>query len=131
MIAPSSQIIPASSFWRRPVSLPSDVQVTAATKRTAKTCATVRETSLNVWVELAIQEKAARDSKAFNLDAMNKDLAKIAKRYLPGKVATHAQMLAMAQRVAAEDTQEGFSVEHYSEKQRALKRRGNSARAHR
>ena len=97
----------------------------------AKTCATIRETSLNVWVELAIQEKAARDSKAFNLDAMNKDLAKIAKRYLPGKVATHAQMLAMAQRVAAEDTQEDFSVEHYSDKQMALKRRGNSARARR
>ena len=91
-----------------------NVQVTSAAKQLAKTCATAHQKSLNVWIENAIQEKAARDRKTFNLDAMNKALKKVAKQYLPGKVATQAQMLAMAQRVAAEDIEEGFTVEHYT-----------------
>lgn len=89
-----------------------NVQIAAVTKRLAKTCATVRQTSLNDWVEMAIREQAARDNKRFKLDAMNKELAKVASRYLPGKVATPAEMLAMAQRVAIEDTEEGFEVSH-------------------
>jgi uncharacterized protein (DUF1778 family) len=105
-----------------------NVQVTAATKQLAKTCATVRRTSLNAWVENAIQEKADRDNKTFNIDAMNKALKKVAKQYLPGKAATHDQMLAMAQRVAAEDTVEGFTVEHYPESPPAPKRAPNSTR---
>ena len=48
------------------------------------------------------------------VDAMSKALKKVAKQYLPGKVATETQMLAMAQRVAAEDTEDGFAVEHYT-----------------
>ena len=87
-----------------------NVQVTVAAKLLAKTCATAHHKSLNAWIEIAIQEQAARDRKAFNLDAMNKALRKVATRYLPGKVATDAQMLAMAQRVADEDIGEGFAV---------------------
>ena len=67
-----------------------------------------------MWVEIAIREKAARDRKTFKLDAMSKALKKVARQYLPGKVATEAQMLAMVQRVAAEDTEDGFTVEHYT-----------------
>ena len=87
-----------------------NVQVTVAAKLLAKTCATAHRKSLNAWIEIAIQEQAARDREAFNLDAMNKALKKVAARYLPGTVATDAQMLAMAQRVAAEDIGEGFAV---------------------
>jgi hypothetical protein len=106
-----------------------NVQVTAAAKRLAKTCATAHQTSLNAWVEAAIREKAARDRKTFNLDAMNKALRRVAKQYLPGKVATHAQMLAMAQRVAEEDTEEGFSVEHRTASRPAPKSRAKPARS--
>lgn len=91
-----------------------NVQVTAEARHLARTCATAHQKSLNVWVEIAIREKAARDRKTFNLDAMSKALKKVARQYLPGKVATEAQMLAMAQRVAAEDTEDGFTVEHYT-----------------
>lgn len=106
-----------------------NVQVTAATKQLAKTCATAHQKSLNGWIEIAIREQAARDRKTFNLDAMNKALKKVARQYLPGKVATQAQMLAMAQRVAAEDTGEGFTVERHTESPKAPRRRIPSARS--
>ena len=106
-----------------------NVQVTAAAKQLAKTCATAHQKSLNVWIEIAIRKQAVRDSKKFNLDALNKALKKVAKQYLPGKVATHAQMLAMAQRVAEEDTEEGFTVEHYAESRPAPRRRTKSTRS--
>lgn len=90
-----------------------NVQVTAKARQLAKTCAAAHQKSLNVWVEIAILEKAERDGKTFNLDAMNKALKRIARQYLPGKVASHAQMLKMAQRVAEEDTEEGITVDRY------------------
>lgn len=105
-----------------------NVQVATEAKQLAKTCATVHQQSLNVWVESAIREKAARDRKTFNLDAMNRALKKVAK-YLPGKVATHAQMLAMARRVAEEDTGEGFTVEHHAGSRPAPKRATKAARS--
>jgi len=106
-----------------------NVQVATDAKQLAKTCATAHQKSLNVWVESAIREKAARDRKTFNLDAMNKALKKVAKQYLPGKVATHAQMLAMAQRVAEEDTEEGFTVEHHAGPPPASKRATKATRS--
>jgi len=106
-----------------------NVQITPAAKSLAKTCATAHQKSLNVWIEIAIREQAARDKKTFNLDAMNKALKKVARQYLPGKAATQAQMLEMAQRVAAEDTEEGFTVEHYTESLPAPKRGAKSTRS--
>ena len=106
-----------------------NVQVTTAAKQLAKACATAHQKSLNVWIEIAIREQAARDRKTFNLDALNKALKKVAIQYLPGKVATQAQMLAMAQRVSAEDTEEGFSVEHYAESRPVPRRRTKSTRS--
>ena len=106
-----------------------NVQVTAAAKQLAKTCATAHQKSLNAWIEIAILEQAAKDERTFNLDAMNKALKKVARQYLPGKVATQAQMLAMAQRVAAEDTEEGFTVEHHTESPPAPRRGTKSARS--
>jgi len=106
-----------------------NVQLTAATKELAKTCAAAHRKSLNAWVEIAIREQAAKDEKTFRLDEMNKALQNVAKKYLPGKVATHAEMLAMAHRVAAEDTEEGFTVEHHTESSPAPKRRGQRARS--
>ena len=100
-----------------------NVQVTAAAKQLARTCATAHQKSLNAWIEIAIREQAARDGKTFNLAAMNKALKRVAGKYMPGKVATEAQMLAMAQRVAAEDTEEGFTVERRTEPSPAPKRR--------
>jgi len=106
-----------------------NVQVATDAKQLAKTCATAHQKSLNVWVESAIREKAARDRKTFNLDAMNKALKKVARQYLPGKVATEEQMLAMAQRVAAEDTEEGFTVEHHTGSPTMPRRRSTAARS--
>ena len=88
-----------------------NVQIAADLKQLAKTCATVAGKSLNSWVENAIQAQAEKDRKKFRLDEVAEDLKKVAEKYLPGKVATHAAMLAMARRVAAEDTGEGFRVE--------------------
>jgi hypothetical protein len=105
-----------------------NVQVTPAVKEGAKLCATARRTSLNAYVESAIQEKIAKDRKALRLDEMGKDLKKVAEKYLPGKVATQAEMLAMAQRVAAEDTDEGFTVEHHAKPSSALKGQSKSRR---
>ena len=81
-----------------------NVQVTAATKQLAKTCATAHQKSLNVWVEIAILEKAARDRKTFNLDAMSKALKKVAKQYLPGKVATESPTATPADRFTTPST---------------------------
>jgi len=106
-----------------------NVQVTAAAKQMAKTCATAHQKSLNAWIEIAIREQAAKDRKRFNLDAMNKALKKVARQYLPGKVATEEQMLAMAQRVAAEDTEEGFTVEHHTGSPTMPRRRSTAARS--
>ena len=105
-----------------------NVQLTAATKQLAKTCASAHRKSLNAWVEIAILEQAAKDEKTFQLDKMNRALQSVAKKYLPGKVATHAEMLAMAHRVAAEDTEEGFTVEHLTQSSPAHKGRAQRAR---
>ena len=106
-----------------------NVQLTAATKKLAKTCASAHRKSLNAWVEIAILERAAKDEKTFRLNEMNKALQSVAKKYLPGKVATHAEMLATAHRVAAEDTEEGFTVEHHTQSSPAPKRRTQPARS--
>ena len=87
-----------------------NVQVTSLVRDLAKTCASAHQMSLNAWVANAIQAQIAKDRETFRLDEMNQALRKIAEKYLPGKVATEAQMLAMANRVAAEDTAEGFAV---------------------
>jgi hypothetical protein len=105
-----------------------NVQIPATLKDLAKVCAAAQQKSLNSWIEVAIQEQVARDRKTLNLDAMNKDLKKFAAKYLPGKVATKAQMLAMARRVAAEDTSEGFTVEHYKKPTAAPRRKTTGAR---
>ena len=90
-----------------------NVQVPPEIKDEAKLCAAARQTSLNAYVESAIREKIARDRKNLQINEMRKDLKKVAQKYLPGKVASQAEMLAMARRVAAEDTDEGFTVERH------------------
>ena len=99
-----------------------NVQVTTTTKEMAKICAIADRKSLNMWVAAAIVEKAERDGRTYNLVAVKKALKEVVKKYLPGKVASHAQMLAMAQRVAEEDTEEGFTVERHTESPSAPKR---------
>ena len=106
-----------------------NVQVAPALRNLARTCALARRQSLNAWVERAIEEKAARDRKTFDLDGMSKALKGIAKQYLAGKVATEAEMLAMAQRVAAEDTEDGLPVEYYTVPQSAPKKGPRSPRS--
>ena len=105
-----------------------NVQVAPGVKEEAKLCATARQTSLNAYVEDAIREKIAKDRKALRLDEMGRDLKKVAEKYLPGRVATRAEMLAMAQRVAAEDRNEGFAVERHTKPSSALKGRTKSRR---
>ena len=92
-----------------------NVQIASTLKALAKTCAAAHQTSLNAWIANAIEEQIAKDKENFQLDEMNKALTKVAKKFLPGKVATHAQMLAMASRVAAQDTEEGFAVDQLAE----------------
>ena len=106
-----------------------NVQIPATLKDLAKVCAAAQQKSLNSWIEVAIQQQVARDRKTLNLDAMNKDLKKFAAKYLPGKVATKAQMLAMAQRVAAEDTKEGFIGEHYAKSRPVSGKKARAARS--
>jgi hypothetical protein len=100
-----------------------NVQVSTEAKQMAKTCATAHQESLNTWVELAIRAKAAEDYEKFNLYEVNKALRKVAKKYLPGKVVTEDQMLALAQVIAADDTVDGFVVEHYTEPPPASKKK--------
>jgi hypothetical protein len=114
--------------------MPSDkeqmnVEIDREAKQLAKTCAAVSNESLNVWVEEAIREKAARDYKEYPIDRMKKDLKRVAKKYLPGKAATEEQMMAMAKLVAEEDTEDGFSPVYYREARpskavKATRRRG-------
>jgi hypothetical protein len=103
-----------------------NVQITADVKQLAKTCAAVSRMSFNSWVENAIRAQAEKDRKTFRVDEVTKDLKKVAEKYLPGKVATHAEMLTMARRVAAEDTQEGFTVEHYTKPSSTARKRTKS-----
>jgi len=106
-----------------------NVQVTSEAKQMAKTCATAHQESLNAWVEDAIREKAVKDYEMFNLEGMKKALRKVAKKYLPGKVANEEQMLAMAQLVAAEDSVDGFAVERYTELPPVCKKKTRPARS--
>jgi uncharacterized protein (DUF1778 family) len=92
-----------------------NVQVTTEAKELARTCATAHQESLNAWVEEAIREKAAKDYEMFNLEQVNKALKRVVKKYMPGKVATATQLMAMARRVAAEDVDEGLVVEQYTD----------------
>ena len=102
------------------------MQITAALKELAKTCAAVSQMSFNSWVENAIQAQVEKDRKKLPVDEVTKDLKRVAEKYLPGKVATHAEMLAMARRVAAEDTEEGFTVEHYTKPSSTARKRTKS-----
>ena len=111
-----------------------NVQIATEIKQLAKTCATASHTNLNAWVEKAIRAQVARDSKKFNIHAHRAKVTKLvdtarataAEQYLPGKVATREQMLAMARLIAAEDTTEGFTV---MEIPPAPKRAAKSARS--
>lgn len=105
-----------------------NVQIPSDLKDLARMCAAAQHKSLNLWIENAIQEQVAKDRKSLNIDEMHKDLKKIAAKYLPGKVATKAQMLAMTRRVAAEDTSEGFTVEHYRKPTSAPRRKTTGTR---
>ena len=108
-----------------------NVQVAAGIRQLARTCALARRQSLNAWVERAIREKAARETKTLDLEGMSKALKKVAEQYLPGKVATEAEMLAMAQRIAAEDTEDGLVVERYTVPPSEPKRSPRSTRSRR
>ncbi|HVY04514.1 MAG TPA: hypothetical protein VHB46_00935 [Burkholderiales bacterium] len=105
-----------------------NVQISADLKELARTCAAAQEKSLNRWIENAIEEQIARDRKSLDVDALHKDLKKIATKYLPGKTATRTQMLAMARRVAAEDTSEGFKVERFPKPKVAARKKSAATR---
>ena len=105
-----------------------NVQIPSDLKDLARMCAAAQHKSLNLWIENAIQAQVAKDRKSLDIDELHKDLKKIAAKYLPGKVATKAQMLAMARRVAAEDTSEGFAVERYKKPTAAPRRKTTGAR---
>ena len=97
-----------------------NVQVATEIKRQAESCATASRTPLNVWVEKAIRAQVAKELQGFQFKVhaprakatklADTSRATAAEQYLPGKVATREQMLAMARLIAAEDTTEGFTV---------------------
>lgn len=105
-----------------------NVQVPSDIRELAKTCAAAHRTSLNAWVAQAIEAQITKDRVQYRLDEMHKALRRVVKTYLPGKVATQSEMLAMAARVAAEDTREGFEVQQLAERTPA---RGTRARRRR
>lgn len=103
-----------------------NVQIPAELKDLAKFCAAAQKKSLNVWIENAIQEQVAREKKSLKLDEMHRDLKTIAAKYLPGKVASKDQMLAMARRIAVEDKGEGFKVEQYAKPKLTVAKRAKA-----
>jgi uncharacterized protein (DUF1778 family) len=107
-----------------------NVQIPTELKDLAKFCAAAQKKSLNGWIQNAIQEQIAREKKSLKLDQMHRELKTIAVKYLPGKVASKEQMLAMARRIAVEDTGEGFTVEPYAKPKVTVAKRAK-ARARR
>lgn len=78
----------------------------------ARRCAAVRKTSINDWVAQAIEAKAAQDYDALRIEQLEGKLNEVAQEYLPGRVVSVDEMLAMAQAFAEEDTRDGLPTRH-------------------
>lgn len=78
----------------------------------ARRCAAVRKTSINDWVAQAIAAKAAQDYEALKIEQLEGKLSEVAQEYLPGRVMSVEEMLAMAQVFADEDSRDGLPTRH-------------------
>lgn len=92
----------------------------------ARRCAAVRKTSINDWVAQAIEAKAAQDYEALRIEQLEGKLSEVAQEYLPGRVVSVDEMLAMAQVFADEDTRDGLPTRHKPSTTKP--KRGSSAR---
>lgn len=84
-----------------------NVWISKETINKARRCASVQRTSLNQWVQKAIESQAHQDYQTYHIDELAKDLDKVARRHLSGRTATLEAMLEMAKAFAAEDTHDG------------------------
>jgi len=78
----------------------------------ARRCAAVRKTSVNDWVAQAIEAKAAQDYETLKIGELEGKLSEVAQEYLPGRVMSVDEMLAMAHTFAEEDTHDGLPTRH-------------------
>ena len=78
----------------------------------ARQCATVQHTSLNQWVQRALEAQAEQDYEIYQIEKLAKDLGKIAQRYLPRQPVSPEKMLAMAKVFAREDTEDGLETRY-------------------
>jgi uncharacterized protein (DUF1778 family) len=78
----------------------------------ARRCAAVRKTSINDWVAQAIEAKAAQDYESLRIEQLEGKLSEVAQEYLPGRVVSVDEMLAMAQVFADEDARDGLPTRH-------------------
>lgn len=89
-----------------------NVRVPKALASRARRCAAVRKTSINDWVAQAIEAKAAQDYEALRIEQLEGKLSEVAQEYLPGRVVSVDEMLAMAQVFADEDLRDGLPTRH-------------------
>lgn len=89
-----------------------NVRVPKALASRARRCAAVRKTSINDWVAQAIEAKATQDYEALRIEQLEGKLSEVAQEYLPGRVVSVDEMLAMAQVFADEDSRDGLPTRH-------------------
>lgn len=92
-----------------------NVLISKETVDKARQCATVQHTSLNQWVQKALEAQAEQDYETYQIEKMAKDLSKIARRYLPSQPVSPEKMLAMAKVFAKEDTEDGLETRYVPE----------------
>lgn len=92
-----------------------NVWISKETIDKARQCATVQHTSLNQWVQKALETQAEQDYETYQIEKMAKDLGKIARRYLPTQPVNPEKMLAMAKVFAKEDTEDGLETRYVPE----------------
>lgn len=90
----------------------------------ARRCASVQRTSLNQWVQRAIEAQSRQDYVTYQIEELAKDLSKVARQRLPDQPASLEEMLAMAKVFASEDTEEDFETRHVQEESSRTKRAG-------
>lgn len=92
-----------------------NVLISKETIDRARQCATVQHTSLNQWVQKALETQAEQDYETYQIEKMAKDLDKVARRYLPSQPVSPEKMLAMAKVFAKEDTEDGIQTRYVPE----------------
>lgn len=79
--------------------------------------------SVNEWAVAALEEAADEEFKEHPVEELNQALAEVAERYLPGRTLSMAEMLALAEPYAADDTGDGGETRHAPGPRKPTKRK--------